>query len=71
MKPIGMFLGAAGALIGVGFLLGRSVDQVSQAQARGSEQAGSTAGAEDNYPLGRKAAPIVDGQYPASYFPNT
>ena len=29
------------------------------------------AGAEDNVPLGRKPAAIVDGQYPASYFPNT
>ncbi len=27
--------------------------------------------AQDNVPLGRKAAAIVDGQYPASYFPNT
>jgi ribonuclease Z len=25
----------------------------------------------DNMPLGRKAVAIVDGQYPASYFPNT
>ena len=25
----------------------------------------------DNLPLGRKAVPIVDGKYPASYFPNT
>ena len=29
------------------------------------------AGAQDNTPLGRTAAAIVDGQYPASYFPNT
>jgi hypothetical protein len=35
------------------------------AQAQESGQAG------DNYPLGRKPAAIVDGQYPASYFPNT
>jgi ribonuclease Z len=27
--------------------------------------------APDNMPLGRTASPIVDGQYPASYFPNT
>ncbi len=32
---------------------------------------GHAAGAEDNVPLGRKTAAIVDGQYPASYFPNT
>ena len=35
------------------------------AQAQEAGQAG------DNYPLGRKPAAIVDGQYPASYFPNT
>jgi len=28
-------------------------------------------GAKDNLPLGRKASPITDGKYPASYFPNT
>jgi ribonuclease Z len=28
-------------------------------------------GAPDNMPRGRTPAPIVDGQYPASYFPNT
>ncbi|MCZ6755185.1 MAG: MBL fold metallo-hydrolase, partial [Gemmatimonadetes bacterium] len=26
---------------------------------------------QDNLPRGRTASPIVDGQYPASYFPNT
>ena len=31
----------------------------------------STAEAKDNTPLGRKPTAIVDGQYPASYFPNT
>jgi ribonuclease Z len=40
---------------------------VSTAQAQGSE----TAGAKDNEPLGRTPAAIVDGKYPASYFPNT
>jgi len=29
------------------------------------------AGAQDNMPLGRTPAAIVDGQHPASYFPNT
>jgi ribonuclease Z len=34
--------------------------------------AGSQAWArQDNLPLGRQAQPIVDGNYPASYFPNT
>jgi ribonuclease Z len=32
---------------------------------------GFAAGAADNVPLGRTPAAIVDGQYPASYFPNT
>ena len=30
-----------------------------------------SAGAKDALPRGRTAAPIVDGKYPASYFPNT
>jgi ribonuclease Z len=38
---------------------------VSSAQAQGS------ADTADNEPLGRKPVAIVDGQYPASYFPNT
>jgi len=38
---------------------------VKQAQAKESGQA------RDNYPLGRKPEAIVDGHYPASYFPNT
>ncbi len=40
---------------------------VSIAQAQGSQ----AAGARDNSPRGRKPVAIVDGQYPASYFPNT
>ena len=31
----------------------------------------TAASAKDNLPLGRQAVAIVDGQYPASYFPNT
>ncbi len=31
----------------------------------------SAAGAKDNVPLGRTSTAIADGQYPASYFPNT
>ncbi len=30
-----------------------------------------SAGARDNLPRGRTASPIVDGEYPASFFPNT
>jgi hypothetical protein len=36
-------------------------------QARAQEGAQS----KDNTPLGRKPTAIVDGNYPASYFPNT
>jgi ribonuclease Z len=36
-----------------------------QAQAQESKQT------KDNVPMGRKATAIVDGKYPASYFPNT
>ena len=41
-----------------------------QAQAQEAGQVVSTA-ASDNMPLGRTPSAIVDGQYPASYFPNT
>ena len=34
-------------------------------------ESGHAAGANDNVPVGRTPAAIVDGQYPASYFPNT
>jgi ribonuclease Z len=44
---------------------------VHQAQAEQGNQAVSEAGASANAPLGRKPVAIVDGQYPASYFPNT
>ena len=32
---------------------------------------GYAASAKDNVPVGRKPVAIIDGQYPASYFPNT
>ncbi len=44
---------------------------VHQAQAEEGKQAVSSAWASVSYPLGRKPVAIVDGQYPASYFPNT
>ncbi len=44
---------------------GSGFEIVNQAQAKESEQV------RDNYPLGRKPEAIVNGQYPASYFPNT
>ena len=31
----------------------------------------AAAAVKDNVPLGRQAVAVVDGQYPASYFPNT
>ena len=44
---------------------GSGIEIVKQAQAQESGQT------RDNFPLGRKPVEIVDGQYPASYFPNT
>jgi ribonuclease Z len=46
-------------------LTGNGIEIVKQAQAKEGGQA------RDNSPLGRKPVAIVDGQYPASYFPNT
>jgi ribonuclease Z len=40
-------------------------DLARQAQAQESKQT------KDNVPMGRNATAIVDGKYPASYFPNT
>ena len=42
-------------------------DSISILETAMAEQAG----VKDNVPLGRKPVAIVDGQYPASYFPNT
>ena len=50
-------------------LLGSIAPTVTSAQE--GEKVDSGAGVKDNLPLGRKATAIVDGQYPASYFPNT
>ncbi len=54
---------ALGVVIGV-VISGDSGHQ-AQAQARKGERA------QDNTPKGRKPSAIVDGQYPATYFPNT
>jgi ribonuclease Z len=51
--------------VAASLLITGNLAQQTQAQAQESAQA------TDNYPLGRKAVAIVDGQYPASYFPNT
>jgi ribonuclease Z len=48
---------------GIGLVLTGNPDNQAQAQESGQ--------GKDNYPLGRKPVAIVDGQYPASYFPNT
>ena len=60
-------------LLVVGVSIGTDVtgNLVYQAQAEEAKQAVSAAGAGDNSPLGRKPVAIVNGQYPASYFPNT
>ena len=47
--------------VAVGFIISTTVYHQVQAQEQ----------AKDNSPLGRTPAAIVDGQYPASYFPNT
>jgi ribonuclease Z len=39
--------------------------------AAGMLQSAFAADSPDNLPMGRKANPIIDGKYPASYFPNT
>ncbi len=46
---------------------GPSIALLQTARAASHEQAG----AQDNTPRGRTPTAIVDGQYPASYFPNT
>ena len=46
---------------------GPSIALLQTAWAASHEQAG----AQDNTPSGRTPVAIVDGQYPASYFPNT
>jgi ribonuclease Z len=55
------------ALLSVGVAVGIVItgNLGQQTQAQESEQA------QANTPLGRKATAVVDGQYPASYFPNT
>jgi len=75
MKRKFKFFGIASIVVlaGMGFYLwgqhaaqtGSGFGFITLAQAQESGQA------KDNYPLGRKPAVIVDGQYPASYFPNT
>jgi len=49
----------------IGFVISGDPVHQAQAQTRTSDQA------QDNTPKGRTPTAIVDGQYPASYFPNT
>jgi ribonuclease Z len=58
---------AVGVVIGIAI----TINLGSQAWAEEDGQADSAAVAIDNLPLGRQATAIIDGQYPASYFPNT
>jgi ribonuclease Z len=58
---------ALGMAVGVGI----TVHLDRQAVAEEAAQPTSAGGATDALPRGRTAAAIVDGQYPASYFPNT
>ena len=52
-------------LVGLAFAISLTGDLSQRSQAQQDEQA------RDNLPLGRGAVAIKDGQYPASYFPNT
>ena len=67
IKFYGIFLVVITATFGLSLWghIGHSLNLVKPAQAQESGQA------KDNYPQGRKPAAIVNGQYPASYFPNT
>ncbi len=55
------------AALGIVTLKDAIVTGVLGQQARAQEGAQT----KDNTPLGRKPTAIVDGNYPASYFPNT
>jgi ribonuclease Z len=59
--------------VAVGIVITRDLDHRAQAREGGNASAAAAqeAGAQDNTPRGRTPAAIVDGQYPASYFPNT
>ncbi len=61
------------ALLVVAVALGSVITGSLEHQAAAKEDlpSVSAAGVADNQPLGRKPVAIVDGQYPASYFPNT
>ena len=48
----------------IGYLLGVSDTSTNRAEAQ--EATTSASAAQDNMPIGRKAEPIVSGQYPAS-----
>ena len=75
MKTKFKFLGIVSIVVfaAMGFFLwgqhtaqtGSGFEIVKQAQATESKQA------KGNFPIGRTPAAIVDGEYPASYFPNT
>ncbi len=51
--------------VAIGAVITSNLGLDHRAQAQGQVQV------QDNYPLGREAGAIVDGQYPATYFPNT
>ncbi len=59
--------------VAVGIVITRDLGHRAQAKEGGNASAAAAqeAGVRDNVPRGRTPAPIVDGQYPASYFPTT
>ena len=71
-----LIIGVIGLLVIAAYIMGRSGIDLgpSLAKAKSLFKGNSTSaitGAEDNLPRGRTAVAIVDGNYPASYFPNT
>jgi ribonuclease Z len=60
---------AVGVVIGIAIT--SNINQGHQAWAAEGEQAAAETTTADNMPLGRTPVALVDGQYPASYFPNT
>ena len=64
-------VGVVGVLVFALLLSGDFGSGIAISQTASAAQGGAQAGVQDNTPLGRTPVAIVDGKYPASYFPNT
>ena len=64
-------VGVVGVLVFALLLSGDFGSGIAISQTASAAQGDAQAGVQDNTPLGRTPAAIVDGKYPASYFPNT